>query len=68
MLGKFVGKIVARGERISETLFLPGAPTRKLPPWLKLPNLHSFNFILLHCKEETGLSPSSIADLLQIYT
>ncbi|TID22901.1 Efflux pump [Venturia nashicola] len=48
MLGKFVGKIVARGEMISQALTPPGTPKVTLPPWLKLPNLHSFNFILLH--------------------
>jgi hypothetical protein len=50
MLGRFVGKIVARGERISEAVLAPGTLPIKLPVWLKLPNLHSFNFILLHCK------------------
>lgn len=51
MLGKFVGKIVARGERVSQALTPPGTPEISLPPWLKVPNLHSFNFILLHCKK-----------------
>jgi hypothetical protein len=68
MLGKFVGNVVARGERISQAILPPGTPTVRLPPWLKLPNLHSFNFILLHCKKETCISPKSIADLFQIYT
>ncbi|KAE9992878.1 hypothetical protein EG327_007355 [Venturia inaequalis] len=48
MLGKFVGKIVARCERVSQALTPPGTPKITLPPWLKVPNLHSFNFILLH--------------------
>lgn len=50
MLGKFVGKIVARVERIGQAISPAWAPKITLPLWLKLPNLHSFNFILLHCK------------------
>ncbi|QDS68981.1 hypothetical protein FKW77_009036 [Venturia effusa] len=48
MLGKFVGKVVARVEKVRQALHVPGMPKVTLPPWLKLPNLHSFNFILLH--------------------
>jgi hypothetical protein len=50
MIGKFLGKLFGRMQHFYQVVTPWATPGPKLPAWLKLPNLHSFNFILLHCE------------------
>jgi hypothetical protein len=50
MIGRLLGKIFGKLQQFYEFMspFSPGGV--QLPKWIKFPNLHSFNFILLHCR------------------